>query len=71
MKDKDFNAFYIRFHLERECPGAKGVLSKSKGCYSAAELGKAPTNAGCKKCWRKYIEQQDPVDTGEVQGELF
>lgn len=66
MLNVDFEIFYKRFHLSIECP-----YGKAKGCLRAAESGKAPTTAGCKDCWREYIEQKEPVDTGEIQGELF
>lgn len=62
MFNADFEKFYKRFHLDKCCVKNIPIVFCPYG---------APTNAGCKKCWREYIEQQEPVDTGEVQGELF
>lgn len=60
MLNKEFEAFFKRFKLERECVRNRGKHFCPFG---------SPTNAGCKKCWRDYIEQQEPPAVN--QPELF
>lgn len=68
MLNKDFDIFYDFLDLHRKCPPT--FCEKKELCINLGESSAwYPGEEECKKCWRYYIEQQEPEE--EKQPELF
>lgn len=60
MLKEDFDREYD-IHFSGVCPSGISREEKSMGCYNALEKnGDEPTEIKCKRCWKTYIEQQEP-----------
>lgn len=71
MLKADFNEEY-KLHFKERCPVGISKEPKMLGCFNSMErFGDYPRDEKCKRCWWTYINQQEPDDNGEVQGELF
>ncbi len=58
MKDSVFNYIFKRIG-QHECTPDEGNKKKAEGCFNALNnYGKEPTEAACKKCWRKFLEDE-------------
>ena len=67
MLNKDFDSFYKKFNLESKC--TQGFCDKQIECIKAIEDDNfEPGGETCKKCWREYIEQQEPEECTKCNG---
>ena len=68
MKDRDFKLTYLKY-FAKDCPPGYTTAPKVHKCVTGLTEGMNPDPAVCKKCWREYVEQQEPED--ENQPGLF
>jgi len=61
MLNKDFSLTYNKY-FSQDCPLGMTTAPKVHLCATGATNGMNPDPAACKRCWRDYIEQQEPEE---------